>query len=136
MTQAPAAAKRVHSPMAPGKQSPKKARTSTGPSTGEGTTTTYEEGGIAITITDVTLTSLKTTTDLNGTAGFHFVADVPIIGTCTFDATAAPFTYAAASNQIKFNAAALTASPSFCAPAALTGTFTLAETSGGALSFD
>lgn len=98
---------------------------------GTGTTTTCTDEGASINITNVTLTSLASSTSGSGTAAFSFQADLPVVGTCTYTATAAPFTYVSGANpaELKFTKATLTASPSACGTAKLDGEFKL-ETTG------
>jgi hypothetical protein len=109
-----------------------------GVGTGAGTTTTCKIEGESINITDVTLAEIKSTVSGAGSASFSFQADLPVVGTCTYTGTNAPFTYVSGSSVITFNKATLTASPSACGTAALDGEFSFetTENGGGAIILD
>jgi hypothetical protein len=95
---------------------------------GEGTTTTCKHEGVGITFTDLTLRALKASA-ASTTASLTFVMDIPIIGSCHLEATAAPWViHPSSSDSIVFTNAALTANPSICGPATLSATFTLVAT--------
>lgn len=98
-----------------------------GTGTGEGTSSTCFIGGSTpITVEDITLTSIQSLKGEtpNGKAGFVFKAKLPGL-TCTYTASAAPFSYVTNSDKITFTKAPLTASPSACGSATLDADFTL-----------
>jgi hypothetical protein len=86
-----------------------------------------------INITDVTLINLKSAASGSGTASFSFVADLPASLTCTYTGTNAAFTYTPGGSVLAFSKAKLTASPTACGTAKLTGHFSLATSAGGAV---
>lgn len=98
---------------------------------GEATTVNCSVEGESIKTTDFTLTNLKSTTTGSGTATFSFKADLPVVGTCTYTAINAPFTYATGGSSINFYKATLAASPSACGTAKLDADVSLEKTSGG-----
>jgi len=108
----------------------------TGVGIGEGTTTTCTDNGAKISIVDVTLSDLHSSESEKGTATFSFKGELPVVGTCTYTGTGAPFTYVTNSDIIKFTEATLTASPKACGTAHLSGEFTLETTGGGEVILD
>lgn len=108
-----------------------------GVGTGEATGTTCNVEGTAVEVTNIVLSNIKsnaTTGTGKGTASFSFKSTLPVVGACTFTGTNAPGTYSTTTmtNILKIEKATLTASPSACGPANLSGEFALTLTEGGA----
>lgn len=97
---------------------------------GAGTATTCYDEDEPVNVTDLTLTDLKSTMSGSGAATFSVKADLPVVGTCTYVGTGAPFSYVVGAIKISFNKAPLTASPSACGSAKLDADFILERTSG------
>jgi hypothetical protein len=95
---------------------------------GEGTSTTCEHEGAGIEVTKLTLRNLKASSA--GTTGsFTGTVQLPVIGMCHFEATAAPWVIdSTSSDSIVFTNVPLVATPSFCGPATTSGTFTVLST--------
>jgi len=105
---------------------------------GAGETSTCRLGKKEISITDITLTSLKSTgTSHTGTIGVTFEADLPELH-CHFKSPAAglPFSYSAGGNTLTISEGNLEGTPEACEPGTLNGTFTISQTGGGAVVLD
>lgn len=101
---------------------------------GQGETSNCKLGKKAIQWTDLTLASLKATSAGEGTLSMTYVWDLPEL-TCHFAATNIPFTYSSGGSTITITNGKTEASPEACA-ALIDATFTLQQTSGGAIILD
>ena len=89
-----------------------------------GSATTCKLGTKEITITDITLNHLSSSTGSKGTVNLTFVADLPNSIVCHFSATSAPFTFTSGASTVTFKEADFTATPAACEP----GLFSFAPT--------
>ena len=110
-----------------------------GAGSGEFTGSECEVEGTKEPVEKITLTNIKTGTKAgfttgNGSASFSFQATLPVVGVCKFTGTNVPGTYSTTemTNKLTITKGSLSASPSACGPARLTGDFFLTKTTGGA----
>jgi hypothetical protein len=95
----------------------------------------------AITITDITLESISSSTSGSGTIHFTFVADLPNNVVCHFvtKSAGASFNYVSGTDSLSIPAQKLEATPAACRPGEIEGTFTLEtdpETGTGGVILD
>jgi hypothetical protein len=94
-----------------------------GKGTGEGSASGCVRSGSPITVSDTTVTNIKSTTSGSGTASFKTTAVINTT-TCNFTGTNVPFTYTSGGDTIVFSEAKGVSSAA-CGTTKLDGSFTL-----------
>jgi hypothetical protein len=91
--------------------------------------------GEPVSFTDFTLFSLRATSPSAGSKAMRFEVDLPVVGTCRYEASALPVTYTSGGETVHFEGP-MTASPAACGQAEIEGETTLEHAGGGQVVID